>query len=507
MKRFMSGVLLAAAAALAGVAVAPGRALGEDSGRDGPSGTVGAQYRAWTTTVSEFEASPGPDTSWEPGTLVTQRLRVHASGKWAFIEGFLEGDAFHGTLYGTYPELSAGAVQEAPEGVLGRDAFVPRKAYVEITTPVALLRLGHQTSQWGLGLLANSGEEDPRDLFGQKTCGDIVERALVATKPFLPFTDGFLKDVILAGGVDLVYRDENAYLLDDDRAMQFLGTLVYKTETTEAGGYVVYRSQEDAGGSTLDVLAVDIAAKTALDLWDQGVLHAAFEAALLTGETDRTKPYNSPDGADVSALAAAARVALEMKGLAMRFGVEAGYASGDADLDDPEVSRFRLDPDYNVGLILFDHYLYGLSASAPPRATDPAHAAVPPEGLDNLVTGGSVENACWVAPSLVWGDTLGPAAGVLALFAWSPSAVASPYETFAAGGAPHGYLGAATHPGDMLGIEVDASARYRERVADTITLEAKVESGVLLPGAAFDNADGTTADAVTLVQGRIAVEW
>jgi len=485
--------------------VAGAKATGANG--SGLEGTAGAEYRVWGTSVSGFDVAPDAAREWDEGLVLMQRLRVSGSAEAGPVAGFLEGDALYGTISGSFPEPGSTATEFPPATLTERDSFVPRKAYVEVTTPVALLRLGHQTSQWGLGLLANEGAEPPMEMFGQRTAGDLVERALVATRPFLPLApDSFLGDVVVAAGIDLVYSDENASLVDGDRAVQYVGTIVYKTDATEAGGYAVLRNQEDEDGRTLDVLAVDVAARTELGEWSGARFRVGAEAVWLEGETNRTEPWNSPEGADVRAFAAATELesALESIDLALTLG--AGYCSGDSDLDDGSVNRFRLDPDYNVGLVLFDHYIYGLSAAAIDRAMDPGRSAVPPDGLRNLVTQASVENAAWLAPEVTWGSEMGAAAGALAVLAWSPSPLASPYETFAAGGDPRGFLGAETEAWQSLGVELDASARYRFRVSDLITLEARAEGGVLFPGTAFDGPGGA-ADPVSLVQGRFSMTW
>lgn len=465
-------------------------------------------YRMWGTGVSSFEVSPEGDENWEPGTTIINRLRAGLHGGWAAMSLHLEGDLFYGAAAGVFPDIAPGATVFPPHDIITSDSFVPRKGYLELKTPVGMFRMGHQTSSWGQGILANSGEEKPMEMFSHRWRGDLVDRALFATRPLKLFLDSPVADrVILVGAFDVVYRDENADLVDGDFATQYIGSLSYRGETGDIGAYVVYRDQTDANDEFLRVLAVDLAGTLALPIFPGGTLRTAAEVAWITGETDRSRPWNSPSGVDVNALGFASEVAVVLDSSQLSLGFKGGYAAGDGDLDDGTLYRFRFDPDYNVGLILFDHYLAGMTAASIERARDPENAAEPPHGLTGLATNGSLENTVYLAPTLVYGGETGPAAAVMAVFAWSDRGVPSAYETFAGGGDPHGYLGSPTKPLQSLGIEFDVAVRYRYRLMEAITFEARAEGGVLRPGAAFRNEEGEKPGEVTLLQGTLGVRW
>src|SRR5690554_1485449 len=141
----------------------------------------------------------------------------------------------------------------------GRGQVVdPREFYAHWRTPVGELRAGLQTSQWGLGLIANSGSLQNEDIFNQNFGGDRVLRAVFATSPLRPFVDaGFAQDIYLALGADLVWQDENANFLAGDRALQAIAALFYRKASTQGGIYAAYRNQDDRNGDFLEVWVFD----------------------------------------------------------------------------------------------------------------------------------------------------------------------------------------------------------------------------------------------------------
>jgi hypothetical protein len=108
----------------------------------------------------------------------------------------------------------------------------PRKLYLEYLTPIGLVRAGHQTSHWGMGLLANDG--DHPSLFGDYRRGSIVERVLFATRPL-----GSGHPFVVALAADFVFEDNTADVVDEgDRAAQAVlaSASTACTATRSAGG-------------------------------------------------------------------------------------------------------------------------------------------------------------------------------------------------------------------------------------------------------------------------------
>lgn len=388
-------------------------------------------------------------------------------------------------------------------------AFDPRAAYVGYKTPIGLLQLGLQGSDFGLGVLANSGDESNEKLaFDRRQGGDRVWRALFVTKPFYALGSVY-EHIHLAVGADIVWRDDNADWLRGDRAYQLISSLFYRQEGLFVGGYLARRRQRDLEGSRLDVTALD--ASVSIPVFSHhdtlsGEIGA--EVAMLRGSTDRVYPFEGGDSMDIKAMGAA----LEYWGYHTRtkLGLQIllGGASGDSNLDDPTLYRFRFDPNYNVGLIMFDHYLPAVTRAYYDRATDLTKVGEEPRGVDNLINDGAVENAYYLNPQLTLGD---PVQGALiaagAVIAWSPQPWSDPYSSVERGGQPVGLLGG-TDSLEQLGWEVDVAAQYKTFLRDgRLALALRAEGGLLMPGTAFATAAGERPASQTLVRARFDFEW
>jgi hypothetical protein len=140
--------------------------------------TLDARYWLWgeTRDTPSFGGTGGNTNS-----ALYQRLNLDLSVEYGSLSARLDVDAFTGRLAGDRfaveddelpAELDSGtrARGEAfgdPENILD-----PRNAYLGYRSPVGELRLGLQTSNYGLGLLANDGEPETWNLFGQPQGGD-----------------------------------------------------------------------------------------------------------------------------------------------------------------------------------------------------------------------------------------------------------------------------------------------------------------------------------------------
>ncbi len=381
----------------------------------------------------------------------------------------------------------------------------PREFYGQWLTPAGQLRGGLQLSQWGLGILANGGSTANEGLFNQNFGGDRVLRAVFATAPLRPLSkSGFAHDFYLAVGGDLVWRDEEADLLAGDQAYEGMAAALYRTEPTKGGAYVVYRNQTDRNGDFLRIWAFDLYADHHFKVKDFS-FRAAGEGAFLTGHTDRTLTQVA-DPVGVRGLGAAAELGARYEPLDLGLRLRTGYATGDANADDNTLYRFRFDPNYSVGLVLFDHYLPAVTRASVQSIHDPSLTARAPKGVNGLINDGGIENALYVSPRLVWGREDGLLAGVSYLWAQAAQPVYDPYNSFRNGGSPTGINGRKPASKD-LGMEVDAAVRYRFQPVDTLTLELKGEYGIFFPGEAFADASGDVGGSQSLGRVRMGVLW
>ncbi len=462
------------------------------------------QYNASSERSTEIKGESDDTSHCGTPQDVMPRLMVRA-----------EADVFSGVVVGDVsPQIPARAHtgtqldRQAWDG-LGA-ALDPRELSVGYTTPIGLLKAGLQTSQFGLGVLANSGDEDGEKLlFDRQQGGDRVWRLLFVTKPFSSQGNA-LADVYTALGGDLVWRDDFASWLDGDRAYQVIGSIFYQTEEAFAGVYAARRRQYDADGSRLDVTAFDGSFK--LPFFSEHPTldaHLAVEGVVLAGETDRVYPYDESDTMGVLGRG----MAIEFHGYhnktMLGTHILAGGASGDGNPDDGTLYRLRFDPNYNVGLILFDQFLPAVTRAYHQRAIAPEQQGEPPRGAENLINDGAIENAYYLNPRLSLGrENEGALLGLGALVAWSPQPWFDPYSTFAQGGEPVGIQGNTTELND-LGWEVDASLQYRASLlSGRLFMAVRGEAGVFVPGKAFRSVvDEQLSERYSLFRGRIDFEW
>jgi len=395
----------------------------------------------------------------------------------------------------------------------------PRQLYLQYLTPLGLVRVGHQTSHWGMGLLANDG--DHKTLFGDYRRGSVVERMLFATRP--GGKDSALL-VVLAG--DVVFQDPTADLLDGDRALQAIGAVRYEQPHWNIGAYGVLRHQERDGQSSgpftpytesLTVGVGDIAGSFNAPIpTTQSYLFGEMEATIIAGDTTylRTIDQTAGDAKEkVLSFGGAAKLGVVSTATAddgRRFGrlvvaAEYGYASGDADPYDGTTRRFTFDQNHNVGLVLFDQVMAWKTARAATLAQDPNIVNRPNPGLDLLPSEGAIFGASYLNPTAVvrplhWIDLKG---GVV--IAQSTADVVSPYRAGALGDYTN-YEGGDEHNHD-LGVELDAGFDLRVPVTNALVVTGGAEGGVLFPGKAFADAMGNGYPNQYMLNSKFGVQY
>jgi hypothetical protein len=395
----------------------------------------------------------------------------------------------------------------------------PRQLYLQYLTPLGLVRVGHQTSHWGMGLLANDG--DHATLFGDYRRGTIVERLLFATRP-----GGKNSATLIALAGDVVFDDPLAQLLDGDRALQAVAALRYEQPNWNIGVYGVLRHQErdsDSSGpltpftEELTVGVADVAASFHAPLPDHdGYLFGEAEAVLIRGTTTLSRTIDQTatgDEEDVLTFGGAAKlgfVTTATTDTGRRFGrlvvsAEYGYASGDADPYDGTLRRFSFDQNHNVGLVLFDHVMAWKTARAATIAQDPDIVNRPAPGLDLFPSEGSISGATYVNPTVVvrplhWLDLKG---GVV--IAQTTADLVSPFQAGALGNYAN-YEGGDERNHD-LGVELDAGVDVRLPLSNHLVVNGGVDAGVFLPGGAFENAAGEGMAEQFLVNAKFGINY
>jgi hypothetical protein len=491
MPRSASTSLAAALAALATTAT-PALARRSDEGPllsfggDPVRVEVPLRATAAATHVGHVDTDAAATTP-ETDVFLETRLRLgvdlHVGD---FLDVFSEADIAAGRLAGE-PDLD---VRRPPHRSVRW--FDLRKLYVEANTGFALIRGGHQTSHWGMGLVANDGDRGygfGTMRFGWPQRGDIVERLLIATRPLAPLSES-LRPFVAAIGGDYVYRDDNASIFDGDQALQAVLSLAWSPDSERSVGfYGVMRFQEDGDGDRLDVAALDLAGRWPFEL-GPGSLVVAAEAALIVGKATVAATTDVPEH-HVRQLGITARVGY----LGETFGalVDGGWMSGDQNPYDDRLEGFRADPDFQVGLLLFKEALGWQSARASYRAADPDLVGLPSHGSERISTLGGVAGAAWVFPKLRyrpldWLELFGGP-----LLAWSTVELTDPFNTRVAGGVNRNFLGG--NGGRFLGTEVDLGVGFNYQLGP-VALSASLQGGVFVPGDALKHADGEVLDAL-----------
>jgi hypothetical protein len=418
---------------------------------------VAAELRAIETMPDDLVLDGAGDTlTWGPA--LDTRLRLGGKYGTDQLRAEVQADLFTGQLAGATWNL--GPLDERGRDELGAlTGFVPRVAKVGARLPWFDVEAGLATSDWGLGMLANAGDQDP--LFGRTDFGDRVLRVRLATAPFGRSLDDRLPIYVVLAG-DRVVADELARWDQGDAAWQAVAAVLYTEETDapsgpvgkELGAYGVYRTQTDAEGLGTHAIAIDGYGFASAPIGGSLVARVAAEAALLDGRTEAAATYGAPDGLAVRSGGIAVRTSLSSADGRATAYARAAWASGDRSADDGVVSDFRFDRDYDVGFVLFDEVVAALDLGAWRQATDPGVAAAPPPGVDTLVAEGAFHQAFALQPAGEVAATRWLDVRAGAVLAWSTAPIAQPFATFRNGGVPTNGAGLPTD-GRWLGSELD----------------------------------------------------
>ncbi len=430
------------------------------------------------------------------------RLRLAPELRYRFLSLVSEFDVLTGAALGI-PDASVVAGRVPTPAWHAADL---RQLYFQYRWRSGLFRGGLQTSHFGLGMLANAGAQDAQSGdFGMQHRGTIALRALFAGRPFLGVNE-WLSLLEPFAAFDLVVRDGTADLQEGDRALHGIVGLRFNfDERNVLALTLIYRNQRRPGGTpderSTDAYVLDVSGKWTL--WQQGSswLDVGAEVAAITGTTTQGRADVAPV-LDVRQLGAVAKVTYASK----RFGLlfDAGYASGDQNPYDTQLNNFRFDRDYKVGLVLFDQVLGYQSARTAWRAGDPQLSGYPPEGLDLLPTAGALTGAWYLFPRARLTVTEGLDVYGGPLFAFASATPVDVFNTRLNGGEVLNSLGA--RGGRYYGTELDLGVNLKLMLARFFKLTATLEGGVLFPGDAFRQADGSLMAPVGLGRLRFTAQ-
>ncbi len=354
------------------------------------------------------------DGQTKPGTFLTHKLRLQPQLNFEDrAKFFMMIDALDGVYWGDNASQASTALFAADPSATSYEGgeIVPiqlKRVWMDFKIPLGVLRIGRQGSNWGMGALANEGNGFD-DTFGENKYGSTYDRAIFATKPISIVQTVMGKKgakevpLFLAIGVDRLVEDpliqyygyecsdsddedgcsdpdedhgfseerdaenrSDSWWVDtNDDVWEMVYVLVYRGEGVKlgkdlrgditAGVYAVNRVQKETNSN---VLIVDGYAKSEIaNTYFEGEIYhigGHSEAITLPGAYDPSG-VDDPLYKDVDIWGYIARAGYQNETFTGYF--ETGYASGDDKAADENFTGRALNPDYNVGLILYEEVM------------------------------------------------------------------------------------------------------------------------------------------------------
>lgn len=475
-------------------------------------------------------------------TFVEHRLRVGALLTRGNLEFDFEVDALNGLLNAKDGEILQS--YPAPEGSVTRpdmadplrnrsygtslNSFALRRAMLTYKSNIGNFAFGATSFSWAQGMLSNSGADEIDQELSDQRFGDRTVRLMYATKPLYYLSGGEIEeDITSVLGFDLLLQDETGSLVNAgkefsgvrgvlrDRGLQVVGALKHARGGYSSGLFMTKRwlTFEDSYAldpsvtvpfaTMLSVFVADFALDYTKKLTDTLTAYGAFEGAFVTGRTNFARNASclgltEETQCNVSQQGAVARLGVKTE--RFTFDLLGGYASGDGNPFDADITNFRFDRDFKAGLILFDQVVAWQSAGMVRRATDPSVTNVPAAGVELLSTSGAITNAIFAQPTVKFRATKNTQFTGSALWAVAPQRYVDAFWLNRASAKKNGF-GQDAQTG--YGIELDLGADYRRELSKGVSLLVGVQGGYFLPGDAFAiDAQGTRMDPVYLVKGR-----
>lgn len=360
------------------------------------------------------DATSGTYTYLEQRLRIEPELRVNE-----YVSVFAQLDVLPDLIWGTDPLRVSNTdgyfdpIGQSQSFGMGTTLIAPRRAWVELYTPLGRLKAGRTGMQVGSGLFFNDGNGIDADY------GDTADRIQFLTK---------VGPVYLLLGYDAIY--EGAL----DRPYDSSGiaaAVAYRSEQASASFYTYVqndRSWLDEGATNADTSTQNNLSVFNFDLWGKatlGSLDLELEAIYRYG-AGQVVLESTSDGVDPRTLdnATVNQFGGMVRGLygmgPWTFGAEVGLASGDADIlgtsststdSSLALTRFSFDRDYHVGFLMFRVPLpTRLSLSTDTTFDD---------RYDTAIVGNAVSNAFYLNPAVEFKVLDNLSAKISGLAAWS----------------------------------------------------------------------------------------
>jgi hypothetical protein len=390
------------------------------------------------------------------GLVVDQRLRSGLALTWRGLRIATEWDLFTGQVGGDtwdFQDVPDYRARDRFTAFTG-EGFVPRRLSIGFSSPEGLaFEAGLVPAAWGLGVLANNGTREP--LFGRLDRGDRMIRIRTSFAPFK--RKGELLPIFATIAFDQVVEDDLAHWSNQQRAQQVIASVLYRhPEGQSLGMFFTFRAQQEPGDALRPTQAavLDLYGETPIALPKDWSLRVGAELAGITGRTQYVLSYGNQDSTRILSGAAAVEFEAHAPKDLVVLHVRGGASSATGDPDAGVLRDFTFDPNYNVGMVLFDEVMGGIEAGTYNLLNDKENAGRVPLGADLLVSEGSVRRSAYLQPAVVVKPP-GPVDFKVGMVAgWSTGPVAQGFYTFRAGGDPRNHLDQPTD-GHYLGTELD----------------------------------------------------
>jgi hypothetical protein len=403
-----------------------------------------------------------PEISPTPDTKIKAQIDIIDDVVWGIktVEGEIEQFANFPSVYGRTPGEYPCATYADGTNILGcKENGISRlvgikRVWGEIEFFFGKFFIGRMGSDFGMGIFENDGNGFKNE-WGDAHYGDTRDRIMFGTKPL-----GREEPLIIVVGFDKVAEN---YLEDEPDVHQWFLVPLWKDEVKgiEGGGFLAARldTQEE---TRTEIFIAD--PYIHLTKWRN--FKFSMEGTILGGRTRALSDIMTSLGKPEPE-AQLGILAFNMAGSIMyrydpwEFQLDAGYSSGEkGGVLDGEINSIPFDPDFNVGLIMFEEVLARQSAELARGL-----------GSEIFATRGAVSNALYIMPTFRFAPlpTLKSYLSILWARALDAPALVNPVN-------PGGLNVRNGKAGRNYGLEVDWGAKIG---GDTFDVE--VQLGYFMP--------------------------
>ena len=267
--------------------------------------------------------------SLRPSWVMSPKVRLHSQLDLLYFQNFGQtAFAYSDPALADRTLQFADGFSATSTGSASLSSMTVSRLYGEVVSDIGTIRFGRMPVHWGSGMIFNSGN------LPTQFVGDTADR--------IQYSNQF-DSVYLLGAIE--YREDGYSTLNDASVAGTVG-IYYKDDRVSGGLYNVLANQRSVDTS-FNQYTIDGYFGA-----DAGALKAELELGVQFGSGDL------PGGLDeVKQLAFGGVLDAQLGMDDITVGLNAGYASGDGNIDDKEYKQFTFDRNYDISLMLFDQIM------------------------------------------------------------------------------------------------------------------------------------------------------